>query len=104
MQRGQGVTTTRFKHKPKCPVCDHTLDAATSFEHPDVAPEPGDLTVCIQCVSPLTFKDDMTYQFVDADAFIELPDEARIELTRYMRALHVFKEKNYELQTDNRNT
>lgn len=46
----------------------------------------------------------MTYQFVDADAFIELPDEARIELTRYMRALHVFKEKNYELQTDNRNT
>lgn len=46
----------------------------------------------------------MTYQFIDADAFIELPDEARIELTKYMRALHVFKEKNHDHQSNDHST
>lgn len=98
------MTTTRFEHEPKCPVCGHMLDAATRLEEDDAVPAPGDLTVCIQCVSPLTFTEDMRYQFVDADAFIELPDDSRIELARYMRAIHTMKEKNYELQTDDRST
>lgn len=85
-------------------MCGHKLDAATRLEEDDAVPKPGDLTVCIQCVAPLTFTEDMRYRFVDADAFIELPDDARIDLTRYMRAIHTMKEKKDEFQTNDRST
>lgn len=38
----------------RCPYCDTLLDAATPAEG-DAVPEPGDLSVCIKCASPLVF-------------------------------------------------
>lgn len=38
-----------------CPVCGHTLDAASSLTTPEARPEPGDFTVCIECARVLQF-------------------------------------------------
>ena len=42
----------------RCPYCDILLDAATPAEG-DAVPEPGDLSVCIKCASPLVFDDKL---------------------------------------------
>ena len=40
----------------RCPYCGKILDRASATPgSPGAAPEPGDLTVCIECASPLVF-------------------------------------------------
>lgn len=40
-----------------CPLCGHTLDAASSVTNPDERPDPGDFSVCIGCAGVLRFDD-----------------------------------------------
>lgn len=40
----------------RCPKCKHQLDAATAGpDNPDAEPEPGDFTVCVNCVATLVY-------------------------------------------------
>lgn len=41
-----------------CPHCGHLLDAATGFED-DAKPSPGDFSLCINCIEPLRFDDNL---------------------------------------------
>ena len=41
-----------------CPWCGYKLDAATNMTG-EGGPEPGDLTLCFKCASPLQFDADM---------------------------------------------
>lgn len=38
-----------------CPSCKHVLNAVGDLSENVPLPEPGDLTVCIECAAPLTF-------------------------------------------------
>ncbi len=46
----------------RCPWCHHELDAAIAADpaEPDVAPSPGDVSVCISCAQILVFAEDLT--------------------------------------------
>ena len=54
------MKTTVLPERDACPLCGHWLDAATAGpSNPDATPKPGDITVCIQCVSVLVFDEDL---------------------------------------------
>lgn len=57
---GKGVehVDTPTKVTP-CPVCDAPIDAAMSVHEP-ATPSPGDMTLCMYCLTWLTFDDDMS--------------------------------------------
>jgi hypothetical protein len=50
-----------------CLKCGHTFDRSSSLTGRG-SPEPGDLTLCIQCGSLLQFNADMTVGLVDEQA------------------------------------
>ena len=80
------VKTTRLP-PASCPSCGKKLDAAT---HPteDVAPSPGDVTICLGCQDLLIFTEELG---------LRRPTEAEIqalpldEISRYQRALNELK-------------
>ncbi len=80
------MTTTRLP-PATCPSCGKKLDAAT---HPteDVAPSPGDVTICLGCQDVLIFTEELG---------LRRPTEAEIqalpldEISRYQRALWELK-------------
>lgn len=41
----------------KCPVCSCRLNATTAYSDPESTPDPGDVTVCIQCNTVLIFRE-----------------------------------------------
>jgi hypothetical protein len=47
---------TRLPPSP-CPYCGKVNDGALAadLDKPDASPSPGDITVCIECASPLIF-------------------------------------------------
>jgi hypothetical protein len=53
----------------------------------ELHPLPGDLSVCAHCMTFLVFNDDLTSRGLTPDEFLELPDDARLELTRALKAL-----------------
>jgi hypothetical protein len=45
--------TTYHLEEARCPWCDKRLDAVTDADVHERGPDPGDLTICIQCASLL---------------------------------------------------
>lgn len=64
--------------KPKCPVCGHLLDAATPVDGVG-RPGPGDVTVCIECLSCLRYTDDMQLRFT---LLAELPPDVQATVVK----------------------
>jgi hypothetical protein len=65
-----------------CPQCGHRLDAlsqAGGIVQPGV-PEPGDLSVCIQCRSVLELTAIGGYRAMTLAEIAALPEDARIDL------------------------
>ena len=42
-----------------CPGCGALLDATSCVAAPGVAPDPGDLTLCMACMTVLVFNEDL---------------------------------------------
>jgi hypothetical protein len=70
-----------------CPVCQHLIDAATAVDDSPGEPEPGDLTVCVECTSFLQFTDTMQVRLMSDKEIEHLPDLTRIWLMRARRNL-----------------
>ena len=65
-----------------CPHCGHTLDAlsqAGGLVEPGV-PEPGDLSVCIQCRSVLELTAIGAYRVMTRAEIAALPEDERLDL------------------------
>jgi len=88
-----GVKDERLKDTV-CPNCDAKLNDATNVGDDSLRPEPGDLSACIKCAAALTYQDDMTLRMLSADEFLELPDDVRLELADYSRAVHAAHEQS----------
>jgi hypothetical protein len=72
-----------------CPFCGHTFDAASSVVSPKSRPRPGDFSVCIECVSLLTFDDRLRPTIPPASRKIGKRERREIEVTMAMlRAMH----------------
>jgi len=77
----------------KCPVCNYTLNAvAQKGKNPsDTAqPQEDDLTLCIECYTPLLFNKDLTLRLLnqfEKEALNELIEEATANLV-FMKRMY----------------
>jgi len=65
----------------KCVYCDKTLDAVTEFGGRDIAPSPGDFTICFYCQTPMAFTDDMKLRVLTSAEKRELVEMIERDLT-----------------------
>ena len=72
-----------------CPACGHHLNAAA--RHFDGSrPKPGDLTVCIACITVLEIGPDFQLGVASDATLASLDPEARAELAEAMRLLRIY--------------
>ena len=80
----------------ECPVCNHDTDAAFIADpdyHDVTKPSPGDLTVCLYCVSFLAFdKNLMLFELTEADIESLSHDDRRL-LVKVRRTIKRMREK-----------
>lgn len=59
----------------KCPVCGYTLNAIAEkdTEIPDM-PKEDDITMCIECYTPLLFNKDLTIRLLNSMEHVALGD------------------------------
>lgn len=70
-----------------CPKCKEPLTGASAVFGEQVDPVSGDVSICIHCLTLLTYNDDLTSRVLEIVEFLGLPDDTRLELTRALRAL-----------------
>jgi hypothetical protein len=70
-----------------CPKCNEPLTGASTVFGEQVDPTPGDVSICIHCLTLLTYNDDLTSRVLEIVEFLGLPDDTRLELTRALKAL-----------------
>jgi hypothetical protein len=69
-----------------CPTCKHPFDRATNGNGIAAAPNPGDVSVCVECGEYLEFNPDMTLRRLPDDEFAAMPYPVRYKLF-YLRSL-----------------
>lgn len=81
--------TYRLAHKPHCPVCQITLDAATNSALPmaAIAPTAGDVSICLHCRTWLCFDATSQWQKLSQAEFAALPARLRNQLLLLARTL-----------------
>lgn len=70
-----------------CPNCQHRLDTITAVDGLDEAlvPQPGDLTICLYCATPLTFTEAGSLRHLTLVDWQEIDLEDRQSLLRAYR-------------------
>lgn len=63
-----------------CPSCGHKLDAATATSANMQAPEPGDLSLCIECAAFLRYTRLMTLEILPEEDLLEMPTDECLDL------------------------
>jgi len=63
-----------------CPDCGYHMDAATSVDGEDGAPQAGDLSLCISCGALLEFNEDLLLVKATRETVSELDVESLEEL------------------------
>jgi len=86
--------TYRVK-KSKCPACSHVLDAATGLEDVTHVPEPGDVTLCINCLELLEFDEKLGLSILDFD---RLDDEDKTKVTAWKNRIHEIEVHRKKMQ------
>lgn len=69
-----------------CPECGQEHNAATVVAGTDQQPAPGDLTVCIECATPLKFDQELGLVAVTPEDVTALDADAA---RRLLAAIHV---------------
>lgn len=84
----------------KCPCCGHVMNAVTGAEGESESPNPGDVSVCIECTSYLIFDHDLKLQVMTVDEVCELDSEVLYTLTATRNHINklkrIFKEEGRE--------
>ena len=68
-----------------CPWCGYQVDAATCATDQNAKPRPGDLSMCLKCLSVLRFDADLRLEMLPEAEFRALPEEMRSYLHRMRR-------------------
>lgn len=76
-------------NKVACPVCNALLNMATSVTG-NVAPEPGDFSVCVFCAAILRFEEGLKYVEAKTEDLSLLDEESKAVL---LKAHQYFKAK-----------
>lgn len=70
-----------------CPCCGHTLDCATPVDGVMTPPQEGDLSVCINCATPLQFDANLKLVALSDDEMAQLPPLSAIELRQAVKSV-----------------
>lgn len=73
------VRTDKGTH---CPVCNTYLDAAANSDGSGSIPSPGDLSICIECLSYLRYQEDLSLKLLTDDELIALSSEELYSITQ----------------------
>lgn len=73
----------------ECPFCQHRsgvlCDAETNI--PKTKPEPGDLTVCLQCSEVLEFQPDMTLAMASLSKLLQLDPQQHHQIENLQKQI-----------------
>ena len=64
-----------------CPTCNYKLDCATAVEENHVAPNPHDVSICLNCAEWLEYSDDMALIIMPISTKQSLSQENLITLS-----------------------
>lgn len=67
--------------KDYCPACNYECNAATDTADVHQTPNPGDLSICLNCGEWLEFADDMALKFISDHAKNTMDDDNWTTLT-----------------------
>jgi hypothetical protein len=88
------VKSSLVNDAARCPACLKRLDAAFNPWR-DIAPRPGDISVCAYCAAPMVFNDDLTLCALPAEGYALLPPALQRQLDLLRRiAAHRINEGN----------
>lgn len=76
--------TDHFLAPSLCPQCGDKLDAATNMPGETGAPEPSDITGCLNCGAVLTWDTDMRLRKLSSEEFDEIPAEQKKQLIAFL--------------------
>jgi hypothetical protein len=80
------AATTILRRASGCPKCGVELTAARNIAQP-ISPSPGDVSMCVHCMTFLRFDGQLSLRTLSVDEFKRLPRRNRATL-RQMRRLH----------------
>lgn len=72
-----------------CTNCGKVMDSARVVDKDDVAPTPGDVTICFYCHHLMAFADDMTLRDLTDAEIVEVAGDPR--LVKAVALLSAFK-------------
>lgn len=77
-----------------CPECGTKLTAASIIEDLDseIIPSPGDLSICFECTSYLTYGENLKLQTLTIDDIIALESEELYKLTKERKMIQEYQE------------
>lgn len=73
----------------RCPSCRHHLDGAIPLRSSET-PQPGQLTICLHCGTPLEFNGDLRLQLVAPQRLAAMSPNARRGLARMTEVVRTF--------------
>lgn len=79
-------------HRDICPHCGYQPDTATGIDS-DERPQPGNLSVCINCTGMLYFDDNLILQKLDEARFNALDEKTKKELQFMVQMLGRLRRK-----------
>ena len=86
------MKTYRADHG-RCPTCNTILDASTSTKKKSSrGPNPGDYTICIECLTWLVYKDDMTLRIMIQKDIEDMSEEDARKLRALTLSFSQFKQ------------
>lgn len=81
-----GALVTTRHATSNCPTCGAGFDAASAVDGEDVAPKPGDISVCLYCGEWLMFDDDTLPTLKPTEEEMKQASAALLVEAREMRA------------------
>lgn len=77
-----------------CPECGTMLTAASIMEdlNSEIMPNPGDISICFECTSYLTYDKNLKLQRMSVDDIVALDSEELYALTKERNMISKFKE------------
>jgi hypothetical protein len=82
-----------YVQQDECPYCGHKLDCATVATGGEVRPRPGDISVCIQCASILSYDERLKLRAVDENEMGTLDADTYLEVARVQAAIRAHNSK-----------
>lgn len=71
----------------KCLACGYDTDTSSNLADDDLKPEPGNISICIQCGHLMAFADDMSFRELNDEEMLAVAGDKEILLIQKARAM-----------------